>query len=161
MRSMTATITCRLSSVNNPTGTYQIGTRVLSSATMDIYEIRRLRLRELIKFRYGGIVKRCAESLEMKPPQIHRWLSTTSKDSRRIEYDSARGIAKRSARRTAAPATSARPATQTPWQRFIAQPPTRTPPGLRPSHCGTQAICNGRRSKRPGSRTQKNAPYAA
>lgn len=72
-------------------GTYLKVMSVLNYG-MDIYEIRRLRLRELIDSRFDGVVKRCAEALEMKPPQLHRWLSLTSKDRRRIEYDSARGI---------------------------------------------------------------------
>jgi hypothetical protein len=92
LRSMEETITCRLLSVNNRLGTYQTVTPVISSFFMDVYEIRRLRLRELIDTRFRGVVKRCAEHMEMKPPQLHRWLSTKSKDSRRIEYDSARTI---------------------------------------------------------------------
>lgn len=59
---------------------------------MDIYDLRRDRLRQIIDSRFGGVVLRCAEALEMKPPQLHRWLSLTSRDRRRIEYDSARNI---------------------------------------------------------------------
>lgn len=62
---------------------------------MDIYENRRLRLRQAIEKRFKGNVKRCAEHMGMKPPQLHRWLSTTSKDRRRIEWDSARNIEER------------------------------------------------------------------
>lgn len=59
---------------------------------MDIYELRRTRLRKLIDDKFDGVVLRCAEALTMKPPQLHRWLSVTSKDRRRMEYDSARAI---------------------------------------------------------------------
>lgn len=59
---------------------------------MNVYEVRKTRLRQLIDIKFAGNVKRCAEALDMKPPQLHRWLSTTSKDKRRIEFDSARNI---------------------------------------------------------------------
>lgn len=59
---------------------------------MDIYELRRQRLRQAIDDLYEGVVLRCAEAIGKKPPQLHRWLSVTSKDRRRIEYDSARTL---------------------------------------------------------------------
>lgn len=42
---------------------------------MDTNEIRRVKLRQLIDERYGGKVARLAAFLDMKPPQLHRWLS--------------------------------------------------------------------------------------
>lgn len=59
---------------------------------MDIYEIRRTQLQRLIDERFNGVTKRCAEALGMPPPQLHRWRSTTAKETRRIEWESARSI---------------------------------------------------------------------
>lgn len=59
---------------------------------MNIYEIRRAQLQRLIDERFDGVVKRCADALGMPPPQLHRWRSTTAKETRRIEWESARGI---------------------------------------------------------------------
>lgn len=42
---------------------------------MDTNEIRRIKLRQLIDERYDGKVARLAAFLDMKPPQLHRWLS--------------------------------------------------------------------------------------
>jgi DnaJ-domain-containing protein 1 len=42
---------------------------------MDTNEIRRVKLRQLIDERYDGKVARLAAFLDMKPPQLHRWLS--------------------------------------------------------------------------------------
>lgn len=51
-------------------------------------EIRRLRLRQLIDERYDGKVARLAAFLDMKPPQLHRWLS----GGQGVHEDSARAI---------------------------------------------------------------------
>jgi len=59
---------------------------------MNIFEIRRKRLRLLIDTDFAGVTKRCAEALGMPPPQLHRWLSTTTNSPRRIEEESARAI---------------------------------------------------------------------
>lgn len=42
---------------------------------MDKNDIRRARLRQVIDERFDGKVARLAAFLEMKPPQLHRWLS--------------------------------------------------------------------------------------
>lgn len=42
---------------------------------MGISEIRRTRLRKLIDERFDGVTLRLATALDMKPPQLHRWLS--------------------------------------------------------------------------------------
>lgn len=55
---------------------------------MDKNEIRRLRLRQLIDERYEGKVARLAAFLDMKPPQLHRWLA----GGQGVHENSARGI---------------------------------------------------------------------
>lgn len=55
---------------------------------MNITDIRRQRLQQLIQERFGGTVLRCATALDMKPPQLHRWLSA----GQGIREDSARKI---------------------------------------------------------------------
>ena len=55
---------------------------------MDKSEIRRVRLRQLIDDRYDGKVARLAAFLDMKPPQLHRWLS----GGQGVHENSARGI---------------------------------------------------------------------
>ena len=42
---------------------------------MDKKEIRRIRLRKLIDDRFDGKAARLATALDMKAPQLHRWLS--------------------------------------------------------------------------------------
>lgn len=42
---------------------------------MEIAEIRRTQLRKLIDERFDGVTLRLAVALDMKPPQLHRWLS--------------------------------------------------------------------------------------
>lgn len=59
---------------------------------MNVFEIRRRRLRLLIDTNYEGVTKRCAEALGLPPPQLHRWLSVTTSSPRRIEEESARAI---------------------------------------------------------------------
>lgn len=58
---------------------------------MGISEIRRGRLRKLIDERFDGVTLRLATALEMKPPQLHRWLS----GGQGIREDSARKIEER------------------------------------------------------------------
>lgn len=55
---------------------------------MDTKDTRRLRLRKLIDERFDGVVARLAQRLDMKPPQVHRWLS----GKQGIHEDSARAI---------------------------------------------------------------------
>lgn len=58
---------------------------------MGISEIRRTRLRKLIDERFDGVTLRLATALDMKPPQLHRWLS----GGQGIREDSARKIEER------------------------------------------------------------------
>ena len=58
---------------------------------MGISEIRRTQLRKLIDERFEGVTLRLATALEMKPPQLHRWLS----GGQGIREDSARKIEER------------------------------------------------------------------
>lgn len=67
-------ITARLLFYNNRTGNYQPVIPVQEFG-MEIKEIRRLRLRQLIDEKFNGKATRLAEALDMKPPQIHRWLN--------------------------------------------------------------------------------------
>src|SRR5574340_388887 len=85
-------ITARLSFVNAHTETSLSDTVMPTLETMDIYDIRREQLQRLIDERFDGTTKRLAEALDMPPPQIHRWRSTTAKDKRRMEWESARNI---------------------------------------------------------------------
>lgn len=55
---------------------------------MDDKEIRRKNLRGLIDERYQGVAARLAAALDMKPPQLHRWLS----GRQGVSEDSARAI---------------------------------------------------------------------
>lgn len=59
---------------------------------MNIYETRRAQLQRLIDERFGGNATAFAKALNMAPPQIHRWRSTTSKQACRMEWESARSI---------------------------------------------------------------------
>jgi|GEM_PF-3692820 len=61
---------------------------------MDISQIRRARLKQLINDQFEGVVLRFAEAMEMKPPQVHRWL-TQAKSGQNIREDSARNIESR------------------------------------------------------------------
>lgn len=92
MSCMLDRLTDRLSQVNNLPSTSRSDTAELASAAMNIYEIRRQQLQRLIDERFNGVTKRCAEALGMPPPQLHRWRSTTAKETRRIEWESARSI---------------------------------------------------------------------
>lgn len=58
---------------------------------MGISEIRRIQLRKLIDEQFEGVTLRLATALEIKPPQLHRWLS----DGQGIREDSARKIEER------------------------------------------------------------------
>ncbi len=62
---------------------------------MDTYEARRKALKDIIDQQFGGSIAKLAEVLDIKPPQISRWLSTTTKDPRKITEDSARSIEKK------------------------------------------------------------------
>lgn len=55
---------------------------------MDITELRRRRLRELIDTRFNGVVLQLANHIGMKPPQLHRWLN----GGQGMREDSARSI---------------------------------------------------------------------
>lgn len=62
-----------------------------------IYETRRRRLRELVDSRFAGVVVDCARELDMRAPQLYRWLREPEPgaQTRRIEEDSARAIEER------------------------------------------------------------------
>lgn len=55
---------------------------------MGIKETRLNRLKELIATRFDGVALRLASALDMKPPQVHRWIS----GNQGIHEDSARMI---------------------------------------------------------------------
>lgn len=55
---------------------------------MNTTDIRRLRLRKLIDEQFSGVVLRLANRLDMKPPQLHRWLG----GGQGMREDSARTI---------------------------------------------------------------------
>lgn len=59
---------------------------------MDIHDTRRLRLRQLIDEKFSGIAARLATALNMKPPQLHRWLAKEEAKRQNINEHSARGI---------------------------------------------------------------------
>lgn len=59
---------------------------------MDTKTRRRENLRALVNTRFGGNQERTAEALQIKPSQLNRWLSKTTKDPRAITEDSARRI---------------------------------------------------------------------
>jgi hypothetical protein len=58
---------------------------------MNVKDIRRQRLQQLINERFGGIKLRFAEAMEMKPPHVHRWLRV-GKGGQGMEEESARAI---------------------------------------------------------------------
>jgi len=58
---------------------------------MDKNDIRRARLRQIISDRFQGTVARLAAFLDMKPPQLHRWLS----GKQGIHEDSAEAMCKK------------------------------------------------------------------
>ena len=59
---------------------------------MDVFEIRRTSLRQVIDTTFHGNVAACARALQMPPSQLHRWLSTTSKSKQNMHELSARDI---------------------------------------------------------------------
>lgn len=61
-------------------------------AAMDIYELRKQRLREIIDDYFNGKVARLAAYSGIKSTQIHRWLSEATTNPRKITEDSAREI---------------------------------------------------------------------
>lgn len=82
-------ITAQLSSINNRTGNYHPVTVCPTITHMDDREIRVAMLRQLINDKFGGVAARLAIALDMKPPQLHRWLSgrqgVSSESARAIE----------------------------------------------------------------------------
>jgi hypothetical protein len=66
--------------------------RVRSNRRMDIFSIRRERLRQLILDDFKGNQAAFSEHTKIKPPQINRWLSMTAADPRKITETSARSI---------------------------------------------------------------------
>lgn len=59
---------------------------------MDIYSIRKENLAHLIQTKFDGRQVQLAEKMDIKPPIISRWLSSTTKDGRNITEHSARAI---------------------------------------------------------------------
>lgn len=75
--------------------TYQgITERLLNcfNDAMDIHETRRINLRQLIDEKFSGVAARLATALDMKPPQLHRWLAKEEAKRQNINEHSARGI---------------------------------------------------------------------
>jgi plasmid maintenance system antidote protein VapI len=62
---------------------------------MDTYEARRKALKDIIDQQFGGSIAKLAEAVDIKAPQISRWLSVTTKDPRKITEDSARALEKK------------------------------------------------------------------
>lgn len=60
--------------------------------TMTISQIRRARLRQLIRERFGGRQRALADALDMKGSQISRWLGPGDKARQAIHENSARAI---------------------------------------------------------------------
>ena len=80
-------ITARLPSSNNRLGNYQAVIDLRSFGPMS-KETRVARLKLLIDERFEGKAARLAHALDMKPPQLHRWL----KARQGVSEDSARAI---------------------------------------------------------------------
>lgn len=59
---------------------------------MDIFQCRRDNLLMLIINRFGGNQTAFAEAVDIKPPQVNRWISRTTRDARNIGERSARSI---------------------------------------------------------------------
>lgn len=58
---------------------------------MNVKEVRKIKLQRLIDHRFGGVAARLASALEMKPPQLNRWLS----GGQGISEESARSMEKK------------------------------------------------------------------
>lgn len=63
-----------------------------SNVKMDTKEIRLTKLRQIISDKFGGIAGRCADALEMKRPQVSRWVTKNNQARQGISDDSAREI---------------------------------------------------------------------
>jgi hypothetical protein len=66
--------------------------RLPSNLQMDIYDLRRSRLRSLIDSACQGNQAQLSSRTGIKAPQINRWLSLTTNEPRRITEESARMI---------------------------------------------------------------------
>lgn len=94
LKSMNDKITDQLSAVNtkdNHAGNIQRGAGMVQFA-MDVKTARLLNLRTIIANDFGGNAGKCADKLEIKRPQIHRWVTTNDAARQGISEDSARSI---------------------------------------------------------------------
>jgi hypothetical protein len=66
--------------------------RLVSNQTMEIFTVRRQRLKLIIDDDFGGNQAAFSRATKIKSPQINRWLSTTAADKRNITEQSARMI---------------------------------------------------------------------
>lgn len=64
----------------------------MSNTRMDIHDIRKARLNELIDLAFAGNQLAFAKKTGIKAPQVNRWLSDTASDTRNITEASARKI---------------------------------------------------------------------
>jgi hypothetical protein len=67
----------------------------MSNVDMDIFEMRRKRLLELINTDFDGNQAAFSRHTGLTAPQINRWISPTSNDKRNITERSAREIEKK------------------------------------------------------------------
>lgn len=72
---MQTILTDQLSFGNNWTGNYQTIISSPQFPSMNVKEVRKIKLQRLIDHRFGGVAARLAAALEMKPPQLNRWLT--------------------------------------------------------------------------------------
>lgn len=88
---MNQILTARVSVRNNPSGISRPD-NLWPNSGMDVFAIRRKNLRALIDTHFKGNQAALADAVGCKPPQINRWLSTTTSDRRNITERSARSI---------------------------------------------------------------------
>lgn len=95
LKSMAINVTARLTPVNNCAGNIHRPWLMLELAYMDAKYNRRQHLLKIIEKRFGGNSGKCADFLEMKRPQLSRWITSNEGARQGIAEDSARLIEKK------------------------------------------------------------------
>lgn len=92
LKSMRVNVTGQLTHVNNYVGNSHRPARVLELTAMDTKNNRLINLRRIINDQFGKNAGACADKLEIKRPQMSRWVTENEAARQGISEESARGI---------------------------------------------------------------------